>query len=53
MTEVGKSLNESLFGQKVKANKCQNCKYPLEIYEIDFKKNRKMLKDRRWSLLNR
>ncbi len=50
MTEIGKSLNESLFGPKTKANTCTNCNYPLEIYEIDFKKSRKILKCQRCGL---
>jgi len=50
MTEVGKSLHGTLFGQKTKGNKCKNCDYPLEIYEIDFKKNKKMLKCQRCGL---
>jgi hypothetical protein len=50
MAEVGKTLHESLFGQKRKTNKCTNCNYPLELYEIDFKKSRKMLKCQRCGL---
>lgn len=50
MAEVGKTLHESLFGQKQKGNKCTNCGYPLELYEVDFKKNRKMLKCQRCGL---
>ncbi len=50
MAEVGKTLHESLFGQKLKTNKCKNCGYPLEVYEIDFKKGRKMLKCQRCGL---
>ncbi len=50
MTETGKILHESLFGQKRKANTCTNCNYPLEVYEIDFKKNRKVLRCQRCGL---
>lgn len=50
MAEVGKTLHESLFGQKDKTNRCKNCSYPLEVYEIDFKKNRKILKCQRCGL---
>lgn len=50
MAEVGKTLHESLFGPKIKTGKCKNCNYPLEIYEIDFKKNRKTLRCQRCGL---
>lgn len=50
MTEVGKTLHESLFGKKAKANRCTSCEYPLEIYEIDFKKSRKILRCQRCGL---
>ena len=50
MAEVGKTLHESIFGQKTKANKCKNCNYPLEVYEIDFKKNTKILRCQRCGL---
>jgi transcription elongation factor Elf1 len=50
MAEVGRTLHESLFSQKIQTNKCTNCNYPLEVYEIDFKKNRKVLKCQRCGL---
>ena len=50
MTELGKSLHESLFSPKLKTDKCTNCSYPLEVYEIDFKKNIKVLKCQRCGL---
>jgi predicted nucleic-acid-binding Zn-ribbon protein len=50
MAEVGRTLHESLFGQKLAAGKCKNCDYSLEVYGIDFKKNRKILKCQRCGL---
>ncbi|MGD8506835.1 MAG: hypothetical protein PVF15_09270 [Candidatus Bathyarchaeota archaeon] len=50
MAEVGKTLNESLFGPKSKSGKCKGCEYPLEIYEINFKKGRKILRCQRCGL---
>lgn len=50
MGEVGKTLHESLFGPKTKASRCQNCDYPLELYEVDFKKNTKVLRCQRCGL---
>jgi RNase P subunit RPR2 len=50
MAEYGRTLHESLFGQKLKISRCKNCDYPLEVYEIDFKKNTKILKCQRCGL---
>lgn len=50
MAEFGKTLHESLFGQKLKTGRCKNCDYPLEVYEIDFKKNTKILRCQRCGL---
>jgi RNase P subunit RPR2 len=50
MAEYGKTLHESLFGPKYKPNRCKNCDYPLEVYEIDFKKNTKVMKCQRCGL---
>jgi len=50
VAEFGKTLHESIFGQKLKTGRCKNCDYPLEVYEIDFKKNTKILRCQRCGL---
>lgn len=54
MTEFGKVLRESLFDSRPKTHtgKCRNCGYPLELYEIDFKKSMRVLKCTRCGLFH-
>ena len=54
LSEVGKALHETLLESKPKTHtgKCRNCGYTLELYEIDFKKEMRVLRCQRCGLFH-
>jgi len=54
LTEVGKVLHDTLLDSRPKAHtgKCRNCGYATELYEIDFKKDMRVLRCPRCGLFH-
>lgn len=54
MTEVGKQLHDTLLDSRPKTHtgKCKNCGSNLELYEIDFKKQMRVLRCQRCGLFH-
>jgi predicted nucleic-acid-binding Zn-ribbon protein len=54
MDDVGRTLHNSLLSskQKLHTGKCQNCGYTLELYEIEIKKSRRVMRCERCGMLH-
>ena len=54
MKDIGGSLHSSLLRSQPKAHigRCQNCNYPLELYEIDIRKSTRIMRCEQCGMLH-
>ena len=54
MKDIGSSLHSSLLSSqpKLHTGKCQNCGYALELYEMDVKRSKRVMRCERCGMLH-